>query len=274
MRIINIKEAQKIETEMLCFIDQICNLNNLRYYVAFGTLIGTIRHKGFIPWDDDIDILMPREDYYKLIEYMEQNPHDYYKIVSFNTDKQFTTALPKMIDSRTTLIQDYGSIEKVELGVYIDIFVIDGLGNTFEESVKREKISRKMGEKWLRAATKFTIPSSKNKIRDILRWIKNFPYRIKGTSYYIEKLVKFSEQKSFYDNKYVTTMCWPGINTPEKMTWNSEWFGKGVKAEFEGHLFNIPSDYDSFLTNYYGEYMTPPPENERVTHHRYKAYWK
>ena len=273
MKTIDLKEVQRIETDMLCFIDRICSENDIKYYVAFGSLIGTIRHKGFIPWDDDIDILMPREDYNKLIEYLNHNPHGYYRIVSFDTDKNYTNALPKMIDTRTFLKQNYGFNEKVELGVYIDIFIIDGLGDSFDESVIRVKESNKIGEKWLRANTKF-ITGSKNVIKDFLRGVKNSIYKIKGTSFYLKELNIFATEKSFYNCKYVTTMCWPTINTPEKMTWDVNWFGNGIKAEFEGFLFTIPSDYDSFLKNYYGDYMILPPESERKTHHRYSAFWK
>ena len=121
---VNLEQMQKIEFDILKYIKDVCDRNGVIYYLAYGTLIGAVRHSGFIPWDDDIDIHMAREEYFRFVEILKMNPHPYYKLVSRDTDKAFTAPLPKVIDTRINLIQDYGFIEKVTLGPYVDIFIL------------------------------------------------------------------------------------------------------------------------------------------------------
>lgn len=110
----DIKEIQKIELNILKYFKSVCVANGLRYYMAFGTLIGCVRHKGFIPWDDDIDVFMPYSDYLKLVQIFKNSDQKKYKLVSYETDDRYTAALPKIIDTDTHLIQNYGFVEKVD----------------------------------------------------------------------------------------------------------------------------------------------------------------
>lgn len=123
-----IQDVQKLEFDILKYIKKVCDENKINYYLAYGTLIGAVRHHGFIPWDDDIDIMMPREDFIKFVESTNKDKHDYFKVVCRENNTNFTAPLPKVIDSRTKLTQHYGFIEKVDLGVYVDIFILDGAG--------------------------------------------------------------------------------------------------------------------------------------------------
>ena len=110
------EEIKQSELDMLKTIHDICEANGLRYYLVYGTLLGAIRHKGFIPWDDDIDIAMPRNDMNNLFKLLKN--HDRYMPLSTQTSSQYSSSLPKVIDKRTLLIQHYSFKESVDLGVY------------------------------------------------------------------------------------------------------------------------------------------------------------
>ena len=133
-----VEELQKIELEILKYIDKVCKENNLTYFLAYGTLIGAIRHKGFIPWDDDVDIQMPRDDYNKLCDILKEE-NGRYKLLDHKEGLGYIYPFAKVIDSNTRLIET-GLTETVNMGVYIDIFPIDGTPNDFK---KRKKYLKK-----------------------------------------------------------------------------------------------------------------------------------
>ncbi len=274
MKELTLNEIKSIELGILKYIRDICESNNLSYYLAYGTLIGAVRHNGFIPWDDDVDIFMPREDYYKFVSVCNEKPHDFYKIVSYETNRNYTSALPKMIDCRTLLIQNYSFIERVELGVYVDIFILDGIGNTYDEALELEKRGIMIEKKWNRADTKLFPPCSKNKLKDIMRWIRNIPTKIIGISYYVEQMKLFGEERSFYSCEYVSRFCFENDNKAEQQIWKREWFDEIVYFKFENDMFRIPAGYDAFLKTQYNDYMQLPPIYKRISNHSYKAYMR
>lgn len=271
-REIKLKEMQDIEFGILYFLKQICDKFELRYYLAYGTLLGAVRHQGFIPWDDDVDVIMPRKDYYRLVNIMKEQETGYYKLVSFDTHPEFTAPLPKIIDTRTELIQHYDFIEKVPLGVYIDIFVMDGVADDYQEALQNYKNAYKRFIKWVRADS-LLFPANRTKLYGLLRWVRNFPYKVHGMRHYMRKQRENNGQCSFYGSRYVACLDFM-LGSPEQSVYEQTWFGNGTNLMFNGVEFRVPTDYGKVLHNYYGEYMTLPPEEERVTHHNYTVTWK
>lgn len=274
MKDFSMKEMQDIALDILIYYKKVCDENSLKYYLAYGTLLGAIRHGGYIPWDDDIDVMMPRRDYDALVKYLADNPHEYYQLVSYDNNKDFTAPLPKIIDKRTTLIQQYGFVEKVQLGVYIDIFVLDGVGEMYEESRVQYNRGRKLLENWMRAATILFPPHSCNRIRDILRFVRNIPNKVLGIGRCIEKIYALGSSRDFYSNRYVATFSLPLNYSPEESIYEQVDFGDGIVKSFEGVDFTVPRNYEGLLKKWYGEYMKLPPEDNRITHHNYVAYWR
>ncbi|XBG86293.1 LicD family protein [Enterococcus cecorum] len=137
------------------------------------------RHQDFIPWDDDVDVMIPREDYHKLIKAIEKESHPYYKIISYETNQDFTVPLPKLVDTRTKLVQKYDIVEKVELGIYIDLFIIDGVGDSLEKGYQYYDESLELYKLWKKSALNL-FPPKRSKLFGIMRWLKNIYYKCRG----------------------------------------------------------------------------------------------
>lgn len=257
---ISLEEMQDIEFGILKFFKNICDKHELNYYLAYGTLLGAVRHQGFIPWDDDVDVIMPREDYYRLVNIMKNEKKSYYELVSFDTQPKFTAPLPKIIDTRTSLIQHYDLIEKVPLGVYMDIFVVDGLAGDYEQALRSYKNANNCFVKWARADA-VLFPPDRTKLYGLLRWIRNSPYKIRGVRYYMRRQRENNSRYSFYKSKYVAPLDMAGTS-PKQYIYESAWFGNGRNLLFNGVEFRVPLDYDKILRNRYGDYMLLPPEEE------------
>ena len=272
---ITLHDMQQIELDLLIYLKNICDEHNLKYYLAYGTLIGAVRHQGFIPWDDDVDVMMPQEDYDKLVKIMRDKPHPYYQLVSTATYPNFTAPLPKIIDTRTVLEQHYDFVERVQLGVYIDIFILNGLTDDIETAKVLRKESLKLYRRWLRADSTL-FPPGKSKLYGLARRVRNLPYKLYGITRSVKKLEKNNKKYSFYQSKF-TAVLNEGIpkgESPDKSIMPMEWFGKGTELLFEGTKFRAPENYDIILRNIYGDYMKLPPENERKSEHSYTVYWQ
>lgn len=269
---ITLVEMQAIELNILKFLKETCDKNHIIYYLAYGTLIGAVRHQGFIPWDDDIDVMMPREDYEKLVAIMSLNEHPYYKLISMDTFPEFTAPLPKIIDARTSLVQNYDYVERVPLGIYVDIFILDGVGGDLETARKFYQDAFSLYQKWRKADLKM-FPTNHSKMYGLLRWIKNSPYKIKGIPYYLKKMKIHNSRYTFSESKYVSTLE-TGTDVPEKCIWEKERFGCGKNLEFNGEFFRVPNDYDIVLRSEYGDYMKLPPKEKRASNHIYTLEWK
>lgn len=269
---IALEQVQEIEFGVLKYIKEVCEVNGIQYYLAYGTLIGAARHRGFIPWDDDIDIMMPREDYHKLLLILEKKPHPFYKIISVDTDKRFQVPLAKMVDSRTILKQNYDLIEPVPLGVYVDIFLLDGAGDDYNLALKHYDQAFKLYRYWKKSRLKI-FPSSMSKIKGLLRWIKNFPFIVRGSRYFMKQLTRHNTTFSYDESKYLATFE-TGSSDARKCIWEYSVFEPGTFLEFNDVYFQVPKDYDTVLKSEYGDYMVLPPEEKRVSHHSYDLKWR
>lgn len=264
---ISLEEMKKCELEMLTFIHEVCIKNNLRYFLAYGTLIGAVRHKGFIPWDDDIDIVMPRKDFVKLCELFPKET--YYSLVSSYTTDGYTVPFAKVFDKRTRLIQNYNFVEAVDIGVYIDIFILDGFPTSSSVARDHAKRIERLMNRWYWANTKFRVSNSI--VHDTIRYICTIPYRIKGAEYY-SRLLEETLSKYDYDDSYLVTDA-SSMDPLAKCTVLKDIYGNGVLVDFEDKHFWAPEKYDEYLRINYGDYLQLPPQKERVSNHNYKAFW-
>lgn len=252
----------------LLFIDSLCAKQNITYFIYYGSLIGAVRHHGMIPWDDDVDIIMPRNDYETFLEYFRKNDTGKYEIVSNETDSSVPYLISRVSDKRYHLEFEKGI--QYEVGIFIDIYPFDGMGNSKFIADMHGRICCFL-RKFFYAKYGSCYPEGrviKNAVLKALKKLLNI-HKKPFVQYFLEKTARL---KRFEKSKFVNCPLW----ADEYITGNlpREYFAKAVRTQFEGIDVNIPAEYDKILTALFGNYMELPPESERVMHHFYKVYKK
>ena len=270
MKEITSEEQKEILIEMLKYVDEICRKNNINYFLSGGTLLGAIRHKGFIPWDDDVDIYVPYQEYRKLIDIMKQdskcnvhNPYD---------NEDYYYFFTKITDKRTILIENNFKRIK-DMGVFLDIFPIYHLPNSDEEYSDLFKKMKKLEKQYFRFYGFEKYYYNKNKIRSIAKSIVFFPQFLFKRKYIKNKnlLLDLIEKNDAIQTNFIGNSISPSTY---RHRFNAEVFNNKIEVEFERMKVYAPAGYEEYLTKCYGDYMQLPPESQRNTEHHFKAYWK
>ena len=261
-----IKELQKIEFDMLeCFIE-ICEKENLTYFVLGGTTLGSVRHKGFIPWDDDVDVGMPREDYDKFLNIAHNYLPENYFLQSHLTDRNYPLNFAKIRNSSTTLIENQYRNIKMNHGVYIDVFPLDGYpSKRFEQllaNVLNKALTRRTSLCY--AGPSFRKPKSLLVALGLCVLIPNYQTGVKLKD-------KFMSRYKYSASELVIN--YSGLYGLKEMMPKS-YFGKGKIGEFNGREVVLPEKTEEYLTQLYGDYMTPPPIEKRGKHHNFAVFDK
>lgn len=267
---LEINEIQQISIEVLKFVTDICDKENIKYFLAYGTLIGAVRHKGFIPWDDDVDILVPRNDYDRLINYFYLNAE---KLLPYRLFGPDTPNYPYMISR----IGDVRYPIKVRnekpygLGVFIDVIPLDGLGNDYKDAIKVARSAKRYSSLYFLSTRKsFSRDNTKSNIKLLLKFPAYLISKILGKNYIKKKLYNLSKLYNYDDSKYITCVVWSTYG--QKEIYERDSFAEAIKVKFERYYFNIPKDYDKILKGLYGDYMMLPEEEDRVAHHLYDVF--
>ncbi len=268
---ITLDELKKIELNTLIEVDALCEKLGLRYSMCGGTLLGAIRHGGFIPWDDDIDIFMPRSDYNKLIEYCRNNETSF-SLLCNELNEKYGYLFAKAMDKNTVIYEPNSNPTNIDMGVYIDIFPIDGLADDYESSVelfnktrfKRELLVAKNWKRFFRSKTRAWYYEP---IRFAFFLLSRFASRRR----LIKSIQRVYPADTFDKSEYAATVC-GGYRLKEIL--KRSIYDTYTELEFEGHKFKALADYHTYLSSIYGDYMQLPPENKRVTHHMFEAYYR
>lgn len=250
-----LRRMQLLQLDMIKELDRVCRAHDIKYCMSYGTMIGAIRHKGYIPWDDDADISMLREEYetFKSVAH-ELDPAICY-FQDHTTDPDYRWGYGKLRRTGTTFVRLGQEHLKCKTGVFIDIFPLDDIPDrplarslhTLKCFLLRKALWSEVGKY-----------SARGLERQCYRLLSRIP--VKTIFAQLEKMS--SASKNHRPNR-VRTLTFPLFR---KNSLRKEWFLDRKEYEFEGHLFFGPADYDGYLTSQYGDYMTPPPEHEREQH--------
>ena len=265
MKVINDKELRKLQLKNLEIYEVLldfCNKNKLKIFFCGGCLIGTLRNGGFIPWDDDIDVFMPRDDYEKLKElWPKKGDTKSYELVIPSKDNYTKNQFITFNDNNTTFIKKYEIDLEMNHGIRIDILPLDGCPTS--------RIKRKIQKFWALIYSLYItqmVPTNHGKLVSILGKTLLFIVPIKRFRWAIVKLAekKMSKYK-ISDCEYITELC----AGPKYMQneYRKEWFDKIIYKEFEGKKMPIPSGYDNYLRMAFGDYMKLPPKEKQVPEH-------
>ncbi|MCI6733428.1 MAG: LicD family protein [Lachnospiraceae bacterium] len=256
MRELSLKEVQERSLELLCEFDTFCKENDIDYYICGGTLLGAVRHHGFIPWDDDTDVMMLRRDYEKMLRVIKKAEIIPERKFIYSRNHTFARHYCRYV--RTDFVKKEDGFSEDDcpwLG--LDIFPVDFVNNdkTFIRQVKKLKILRSL---LLIGVTKDNLgknPVARG-IKKILRpFIKHY-----GIFRIVHHMEKTAARYSHHETEYVAGIC--GMYGLREI-WKYSDFKEKTRLDFEGHSFQAPAKYDIYLSNLYGDYMQLPPEDKR-----------
>lgn len=265
MRELSLQETKEIELGVLKELDSFCKANHIRYFISHGTLLGAIRYKGFIPWDDDIDVLIPREDYNRLVATYRDN--DRYRLYSHDKDPGFLFTYAKLCDITTRKVEP-GHRTEVALGLDVDLFPLDAWADDLEEAKKESKYIQK--NLFRLGLTKLDKPDSINPMKRFVKGVMMRWYKLRGSEHYLQNVIRESVKDNRHAHKYLGNKAWNVYR--EKDIIPAEAFSSAVDIEFEGEKFPTMVGYDTFLSSLYGDYLPEPPKEKQKTHHSFKAY--
>lgn len=264
---VDLDKIKSVELEMLLEFDRICKTNDIKYQLFSGTLLGAVRHKGIIPWDDDIDVCMLRKDYNRFLEVCKKDLNDEFFLQHYDVDKNSIYNFTRLRKNNTYIHHEYWQDLDMHKGIFIDVFPIDNvLPDKFSGKVQKfllhimKKIkplrvksavskSRRLGIKQIKLLIHYLLRSFSLQSLNRLETRITCMFLNKDTEY--ATCLTDSLVYEYYDNYLIRV----------------DEFYDTVDLEFEGHFFPCPRKYDEVLTNIFGDYMTPPPLENRKPHH-------
>lgn len=268
---LSLEETQKGSFEVLKKIKKIFDTNGWKYYLTYGTLIGCIRHKGFIPWDDDIDIWVPRNDYEKFIQYCKENKEELkpFELIHYSNNDKYIYPISRFSDTRFRI--DYDNAKDYGLGLFVDIYPLDGIDNN-DKRFKKKIIGMERKIDFM-GKTKYN--ASKPIIKSIFKHLYYLMVKNGNLNKTLEKIDKLSQKYDFNSSEYFNCVCWC---LHAERIYKKDLLDGGNNLEcfkeFNGEMFRVPYNYDECLKIVYGDYMKLPPEKDRIAHHFYKVYKK
>jgi len=264
MREIKPEEMKKIQMGILTEVDKFCSENNLTYYLCYGTLIGAVRHNGYIPWDDDIDIAMPLPDFYQFCKtFCSSRYRDHF----FKDNKRFYLNFAKVEDTMTTGREDVSSY--YEIGVHIDVMPLIGLPSNKKSALNhfRKIVFFRSMLRLKKARTGWT----RQYIMKAVILLSKIPLKFFTYNWINTHIYKLADKYPYYESEYV--ICLGGFNKSKEIM-ERKAFGDTIRLPFEGKNYCAPEGYDAWLRKTYGDYMKLPPVDQRKPQHTFKGYWK
>lgn len=251
-----LKELQTTQLKILVDVAAFCEKNKIQYFLTSGTLLGAVRHQGFIPWDDDVDIAMPRKDFERFLSLSSQLPSDYC-CQSTRFDQNYPLAIVKVRNKNTIMKEPVMEHLDIEHGVWIDIFPIDKIKN------ERMLVFRGKCIEILNTVIGYKLGSriiSKHRTKIFCKIVGGFG--VSNLDKMRDWFMKRDENKA--TNKVTNYVSNLGC---KRLTFDKTVFFPPQKMVFEGHSFFVPADSDKWLTQAYGDYMTFPPIEEQINKH-------
>ncbi len=237
-------QTQKISFELLCQFEEICRKLDLEYFLVCGSALGAVKYSGFIPWDDDVDVAMRREDYERFLSEAPKLLPDHMVLQNIHTNEAFPLLMTKLVNTETTLIEKSYLQLPIHHGIFLDIFPLDG----------------------------YPAKKLEGKVLELRKWIYNklrcFAYQYGYRRFHLNGIMRrYEAMLKAYRCDGSAVICNHG-NWQGKLEYSpAEELGKGAWFSFEGLSVRVPEDYDSYFTRKYGPWRQEPAEEQQVSHH-------
>lgn len=265
MKPLTLDEIKRIEFELLKILDDFCRRHEIRYFLSNGTLLGAVKYKGFIPWDDDIDILVPRPDYDRLITLFEDD--DRYKLMSHEREPRYLFPFAKFCDM-STVKAEHNIDNGVVLGLNIDVFPLDHWADDKQAAIREaEQIQKNISGLSL---TKLQKPGASTPVKRLAQRALMAAARVRGAEYFLQQIRQICDPERQKNSRHIGCKCWCIYGAREIIP--AEVFADTTEVEFEGAVFPAPAGYDIYLRSLYGDYRLDPPPEKQKTHHGFTAW--
>ncbi|MDE6706786.1 MAG: LicD family protein [Oscillospiraceae bacterium] len=255
-------QLKHIELEILLEIDKICQKYGILYSLAWGTLIGAVRHKGFIPWDDDIDVMMERKHFDRFCEIIDQALDSRFVFVDYKKYEDYGLPFPKIVAKNTVMLETTSRFVNIPHGVWVDIFPIDETTDDLQARQKQYATSQHIKSIMLcRGHYDFGQIGIKKALYSCRRAI----YQFRNKQALVTAFEENAKQYKTNSGNYLLSLC--GNAGVTKNTYDRVWFQEYINMDFEGNKLMCIAGYDGLLWTTYGDYMKLPPPEERIAHH-------
>ena len=255
--------------DVLSVFIRICEAQGLRYFCAGGTAIGAVRHQGMIPWDDDIDVFMPRPDYDRFLRLAAQSMPEGYEVLSPYATKDYPMYFAKMCNARTTLLEN----ERIPcvFGLYIDIFPLDGACDDVETCYREKRRFKRLMNKLEAVSTHNSFGEYVGLLTKRREWGR---FAVKTVAFccrlWLRRWLLKQMDSIAYGHDYALSsrvVTYSGAYQRQEI-YPKAWLETPQMFAFEGIMVNLPHDYDAYLRHFFGDYMTLPPVEQRASHHQ------
>lgn len=257
----SLRDLQMCELEILKDIKAVCEKHEIKYYLSAGTLLGAVRHTGFIPWDDDVDIEIPYSDYLRFLEVAPTELGEKYFVQNSDTDPYSQFAYTQIRKNNTTMMREWEKTMPNHHGVWVDVFPLVYVGGDTEYRVKRLLLEMctflRMHDTLFCAGEKWYSSRSNPVVFTFIKLVRLLPEQFRwGVRNRIVAWICGCKEKSY--------VCYPWSNLSRRIP--KEAYSDTAYLKFEDDIFPVPGNYDLYLSTKYRNYMTPPPEDKRTGH--------
>ena len=259
-----LRKCQLLQLKIAKEIVRICNENHIPYFLVAGSLLGAVRHKGFIPWDDDMDIGMKREDYNRFIALASKQMKEDFFLQTWDVEKEYGSSFAKIRLNETLFVEKNSEKANIHKGIYVDVFPFDNVPDNSFQAIMQRLSSTYYKHLLLNKCRYDYVNRSDRKKMLIVKFLKTLSIFYSYECIHKRYLLTMTKYNSVETKRVI---AFGGANLYKKELLKREWVEKLTPLLFEGESFLCPMDYDAYLTHFYGDYMTPPPDNIKYQGH-------